>query len=53
MQWMRNLIEGKMLDRLRRVIAGEVSTNEGIEQARRVREVVREVEAEDSRRADS
>ena len=51
--WMRNLIEGKMLEHLRRVIAGEVSTEEGIEQARRVRDVVRNIEDEDDRRATS
>ena len=50
-QWMRNLIEGKILDQLRRVIAGEVSTTEGLEQAQRVQEIMREVEVGDTRRA--
>ena len=47
--WTSNAIEGKILDRLRQVISGEVSTTEGLEQAWRVREVVEQFEAEDRR----
>ena len=48
--WMRSLIEGEILDELRKIVAGEVSTAEGFEQARRVQEIMRDVEIGDSRR---
>ena len=48
--WVRSLIEGKILDHLRKVIAGEISTTEGLEQARKVQEIMRSIESEDSRR---
>ena len=49
-RWVRSLIEGKILDHLRRVIAGEISTTEGLEQARKVQEIMQAIESEDSRK---
>ena len=41
--WISNLLEAKILDDLRRVIAGTQSVDEGLEQARRILEVVQTV----------
>ena len=50
-RWMRSLIEGKILEQLRRVVAGAESSSEGLEQAWRVQETMRHVELGDNRPA--
>ena len=50
--WMRSLIEGKMLGELRKIIAGEISTTEGLEQAQRVHSIMSEVNVSDRARSD-
>ena len=50
-RWMSSLIEGKILEQLWGVIVGEVSSSEGLEQARRVQEIMRDVELDDKRPA--
>ena len=44
--WMRKLLEAKILDDLRRVIAGTQLVDEGLEQAQRILEVVQTVESQ-------
>ena len=47
--WTLNALEGKILDQLRKVVSGEVSTTESLEQARRVRALIQTLEADDRR----
>ena len=44
-KWTRNFFEAKILEDLRKVIAGDQSVNEGLEQAHRIMEVVRAVDS--------
>ncbi|MCY3887953.1 MAG: hypothetical protein OXG19_09695 [Chloroflexi bacterium] len=49
LSWTLNIMEGKILDQLRRVVSGEISMTESLEQARAIRESIQKLEAEDRR----